>query len=36
MGPRRAIHNTLATCYEKQGEAELAKKHKALAQEAKK
>jgi len=36
MGPRRSIHNTLATCYEKQGEAELAKKHKALAQEAKK
>jgi tetratricopeptide (TPR) repeat protein len=36
LGSRRAIHNTLAACYEKQGESELAKKHKALAQEAKK
>ena len=36
LGSRRAIHNTLAACYEKQGELELAKKHKALAQESKK
>lgn len=36
LGSRMAIHKTLAACYDRLGETELAKKHRALEQEAKK